>query len=98
MLLASGLFGAVIAPQFPTMLTHLHRVIPLTGTVTAWCIAGSAVGGLILPPRDRRDCSTRSAPRALPWTVAAASLASGAVLIGIDRWALARTRRRATRR
>ena len=49
-LVGSAAFGAAIAPQFPTMLAHLHRGVPLTGTVTAWCIAGSAVGGLLLPP------------------------------------------------
>jgi fucose permease len=86
--LASGLFGAVIAPQFPTMLTHLHQVIPLTGTVTAWCIAGSAVGGLLLPPAIGGLFDAAGAG-ALPWTVAGASLASAGVLFAIDRWALA---------
>lgn len=87
LLIASVLFGAVIAPQFPTMLAHLHRVVPLTGPVTAWCIGGSAVGGLILPPLigallDEVGTS------AMPWTVAAASAASAVVVFAIDRWAL----------
>ncbi len=70
------------------MLTHLHRVIPLTGRVTAWCIAGSAVGGLVLPPAIGGLLDAVGSG-ALPWTVAAASLGSAAVLLGIDRWALA---------
>jgi fucose permease len=87
LLVTSVLFGAVIAPQFPTMLAHLHRVVPLTGPVTAWCIAGSALGGLILPPvigalLDGVGTS------AMPWTIAAASAASGVVVFAIDRWAL----------
>ncbi len=87
LLVVSVLFGAVIAPQFPTMLAHLHRVVPLTGVVTAWCIAGSALGGLILPPTIGALVDTMGAP-ALPWTVAVASAGSAAVLFVIDRWAL----------
>ena len=86
-LVVSGLFGVLIAPQFPTMLTHLHGVFPLTGTVTAWCIGGSAVGGLLLPPLIGA-LFDRVGAAALPWTVAAASLASAAVLAVIDRRAL----------
>jgi fucose permease len=87
-LVGSAAFGAAIAPQFPTMLAHLHRSVPLTGTVTAWCIAGSAVGGLAIPPLigtlfDRVGAS------ALPWTIAAASVGSAVVLFATDRWALA---------
>lgn len=87
LLVASVLFGAAIAPQFPTMLAHLHRVVPLTGPVTAWCIGGSAVGGLIFPPAigELLDSLGTSA---LPWTVTAASAASGAVVFAINRWAL----------
>jgi MFS transporter, FHS family, Na+ dependent glucose transporter 1 len=80
-------FGAAIAPQFPTMLAHLHRVVPLTGTVTAWCIAGSAVGGLILPPVIGTLFDSVGAA-ALPWTVAAASVLSAVVLFATDRYAL----------
>ena len=87
LLVVSVLFGAVIAPQFPTMLAHLHRAVPLTGVVTAWCIAGSALGGLILPPTIGALVDTVGAT-ALPWTVAAASAASAGVLFVIDRWAL----------
>ena len=87
LLVASVLFGAVIAPQFPTMLAHLHRVVPLTGPVTAWCIAGSAVGGLILPPLIGALLDSVGTG-ALPWTIAAASAASGVVVFAIDRWAL----------
>ena len=87
LLAVSVLFGAVIAPQFPTMLAHLHRAVPLTGVVTAWCIAGSALGGLILPPTIGALVDTVGAA-ALPWTVAAASAASAGVLFVIDRWAL----------
>ncbi|MGZ4795800.1 MAG: MFS transporter [Acidimicrobiia bacterium] len=83
----AGLFGAVIAPQFPTMLAHLHRAFPLTGPVTAWCIAGSAVGGLTLPPLIGALFDGVGAG-ALPWTVAAASAASALVLLVIDRYAL----------
>lgn len=88
LLVVSALFGAVIAPQFPTMLAHLHRAVPLTGVVTAWCIAGSALGGLILPPTIGALVDTVGAT-ALPWTVAAASAGSAGVLFVIDRWALA---------
>src|SRR5690349_13498422 len=68
-LLGSAAFGAAIAPQFPTMLAHLHRTIPLTGTVTAWCIAGAAVGGLLLPPLIGTLFDAVGAA-ALPWTIA----------------------------
>ncbi len=84
----SVLFGAVISPQFPTMLAHLHRVVPLSGVVTAWCIAGSALGGLILPPVIGALLDSVGTG-ALPWTIAAASAASGLVVFAIDRWALA---------
>ena len=87
-LVGSAAFGVVIAPQFPTMLAHLHRSVPLTGTVTAWCIAGSAVGGLALPPLIGALFDGVGAA-ALPWTVAAASVGSAAVLFATDRWALA---------
>jgi FHS family glucose/mannose:H+ symporter-like MFS transporter len=87
LLIVSTLFGFVIAPQFPTMLAHLHRVVPLTGPVTAWCIAGSAVGGLILPPTIGALMDS-VAPVAMPWTVAIASAASAVVVLAIDRWAL----------
>ncbi len=87
LLVASILFGAVIAPQFPTMLAHLHRVVPLTGPVTAWCIAGSAVGGLILPPTIGALLDSVGTS-AMPWTIAGASAASAAVVFAIDRWAL----------
>jgi len=86
-LIGAGLFGAAIAPQFPTMLAHLHRAFPLTGTVTAWCIAGSAVGGLTLPPLIGALFDTVGAS-ALPWTVAIASLGCVVVLWAIDRFAL----------
>lgn len=85
---ACALFGIVIAPQFPTMLAHLHRVVPLTGTVTAWCIAGSAVGGLVLPPLLGALLESVGAA-ALPWTVAAAAVASGVALALVDRFTLA---------
>jgi fucose permease len=84
----SAAFGAVIAPQFPTMLAHLHRTIPLTGTVTAWCIAGAAVGGLILPPVIGALFDSVGAA-ALPWTVAITSAGSAIVLVATDRLALA---------
>lgn len=87
LLALSILFGAVIAPQFPTMLAHLHRVIPLTGTVTGWCIAGSSLGGLILPPMIGALLDS-AGTSALPWTVAIAAAASGFVVYAIDRWAL----------
>jgi fucose permease len=88
-LVGSATFGAAIAPQFPTMLAHLHRSIPLTGTVTAWCIAGSAVGGLLLPPTIGALFDSVGAA-ALPWTVAITSVLSAVVLVATDRWALAR--------
>src|SRR3954469_5121323 len=88
-LVGSAAFGAVIAPQFPTMLAHLHRSVPLTWTVTAWCIAGAAVGGLLLPPLIGALFDAVGAS-ALPWTIAAASVASAAVLVPIARRALAR--------
>jgi fucose permease len=94
-LVGSAAFGAVIAPQFPTMLAHLHRRFPLTGTVTAWCIAGSAVGGLVLPPLIGTLFDAVGAA-ALPWTVAAVSLASAGVLFATDRWALAAPSRTVT--
>ena len=87
LLVLSVLFGVVIAPQFPTMLAHLHRVVPLTGVVTAWCIAGSALGGLILPPMIGALLDS-AGTSALPWTIAAASAASGIAVVAIDRWAL----------
>jgi fucose permease len=80
--------GAVVAPQFPTMLAHVHRTIPLTGTVTAWCIAGSSIGGLLLPPLIGVLFDAVGAG-ALPWTVCAASVATAGVLFATDRWALA---------
>ena len=86
-MIVSTLFGFVIAPQFPTMLAHLHRVVPLTGPVTAWCIAGSAVGGLILPPTIGALMDSVGAA-AMPWTIAIASAASAVVVLAIDRWAL----------
>ena len=88
LLVLSVLFGAVIAPQFPTMLAHLHHVVPLSGVVTAWCIAGSALGGLLLPPLIGALLDS-AGTGALPWTIAAASAASGVVVVAIDRWALA---------
>ena len=87
LLVLSVLFGVVIAPQFPTMLAHLHRVVPLTGVVTAWCIAGSALGGLILPPMIGALLDS-AGTSALPWTIATASAASGIAVVAIDRWAL----------
>ena len=88
LLVLSVLFGAAIAPQFPTMLAHLHHVVPLSGVVTAWCIAGSALGGLLLPPLIGALLDSVGTG-ALPWTIACASAASGAVVFAIDRWALA---------
>ena len=88
LLVLSVLFGAVIAPQFPTMLAHLHRVVPLSGVVTAWCIGGAALGGLLLPPLIGALLDSVGTD-ALPWTIAAASGASGVVVFAIDRWALA---------
>jgi len=88
-LVGSAAFGAAIAPQFPTMLAHLHRTVPLTGTVTAWCIAGSAIGGLLLPPLIGTLFEAVGAA-ALPWTIAVASVGSAVVLFATDRWALAR--------
>jgi fucose permease len=87
-LVASALFGVAIAPQFPTMLAHLHHAYPLTGPVTAWCIAGSAVGGLTLPPLIGMLFDSVGAA-ALPWTVALASAGCAVVLWCIDRYALA---------
>lgn len=87
LLAGSVLFGVVIAPQFPTMLAHLHRTVPLTGVVTAWCIAGSALGGLLLPPMIGALLDSVGTG-ALPWTIAGASAASGIVVFAIDRWAL----------
>jgi fucose permease len=87
-LFGSAAFGAAIAPQFPTMLAHLHRSVPLTGTVTSWCIAGAAVGGLILPPLIGTLFDSVGAA-ALPWTIAVSSVASAVVLFATDRWALA---------
>jgi fucose permease len=87
LLALSGLFGVAIAPQFPTMLAHVHRAFPLTGPVTAWCIAGSSLGGMVLPPLiGALFDSTGSG--ALPWTVAAASAGCLVVLFLIDRFAL----------
>ncbi len=83
---ASG-FGVVIAPQFPTMLAHFHRTSPLTGEVTAWFIGGSALGGLVLPPAIGALIESTGAS-ALPWTIAAASAASGLAILAINRWAL----------
>lgn len=84
----AGLFGVAIAPQFPTMLAHLHRAFPLTGPVTAWCIAGSSLGGMVLPPLIGALFDSTGAG-ALPWTVAAASAGCLVVLSLIDRYALA---------
>ncbi|MBK5289111.1 MAG: MFS transporter [Acidimicrobiia bacterium] len=86
--LGAALFGVVIAPQFPTMLAHLHRAIPLTGVVTAWCMAGSALGGLVLPPLIGALLESTGAS-ALPWTIGAASAASGLAIVAVNRWALA---------
>jgi fucose permease len=69
------------------MLAHLHRSVPLTGTVTSWCIAGAAVGGLILPPLIGALFDSVGAA-ALPWTIAFSSVASAVVLFATDRWAL----------
>ena len=70
------------------MLAHLHRTIPLTGTVTAWCIAGAAVGGLILPPLIGALFDAVGAA-ALPWAIAVSSVLSATVLFATDRYALA---------
>ena len=56
--------------------------------MTSWCIAGAAVGGLLLPPLIGTLFDAVGAS-ALPWTIAAASVASAAVLFATDRWALA---------
>lgn len=88
LLVLSALFGFAIAPQFPTMLAHLHRAFPLTGPVTAWCIAGSALGGMVLPPLIGALFDSTGAS-ALPWTVAAAAAGCLVVLFAIDRYALA---------
>ena len=87
LLAASILFGFAISPQFPTMLAHLHRSVPLTGAVTAWCIAGSAIGGLVLPWTIGSLIDSVGVS-ALPWTIAGASAASAGVVYVIDRWAL----------
>jgi len=62
-------------------------VVPLTGPVTAWCIAGSALGGLILPPLIGALLDSVGTA-AMPWTIAIASALSGVVVFAIDRWAL----------
>jgi fucose permease len=87
LLVLSGLFGVAIAPQFPTMLAHVHRAFPLTGPVTAWCIAGSSLGGMVLPPLIGALFESTGSG-ALPWTVAAASAGCLVVLFLIDRFAL----------
>ena len=88
LLVLSTLFGIAIAPQFPTMLAHVHRSVPLTGVVTAWCIAGSATGGLVLP-WVIGELIESVGVGAMPWTVAGASAGSAAVVFAVDRWALA---------
>jgi hypothetical protein len=56
--------------------------------VTSWCIAGAAVGGLLLPPLIGTLFDSVGAS-ALPWTIAVASVGSAVVLFATDRWALA---------
>ncbi len=86
-LVASVLFGAAIAPQFPTMLVHLHRAVPLTGRATAWCIGGAAVGGMVIPPLIGALLDRVGAP-ALPWSVAGTAFVSLGVLALVDGLAL----------
>ncbi len=45
----AGLFGATVSPQFPTMIAVADRRLGLTGSITAWIIAGTGVGSLTLP-------------------------------------------------
>jgi FHS family Na+ dependent glucose MFS transporter 1 len=80
----SVVFGAAIAPQFPTMLAHLHRAVPLTGPVTAWCIVGSSIGGLLIPPL-LGVIMEEVGPAALPWSLAVIAAGCVVALAAVER-------------
>jgi FHS family Na+ dependent glucose MFS transporter 1 len=67
------LFGLAIAPLYPTMLAYVGDHFPLTGSVTSWFVAGSAIGGLTLPWMIGQLFDRRG-PGAMPVTVLVATV------------------------
>jgi len=71
----AGLFGATVSPQFPTMIAVADRRLGLTGSITAWIIAGTGLGSLTLPWLIG-VLLDRAGARAMPTTVAVLAAAS----------------------
>jgi FHS family Na+ dependent glucose MFS transporter 1 len=71
----AGLFGATVSPQFPTMIAVADRRLGLTGSITAWIIAGTGLGSLTLPWLIG-VLLDRAGARAMPATVAVLATAS----------------------
>ncbi|MEO7442900.1 MAG: MFS transporter, partial [Acidimicrobiales bacterium] len=46
---ATVVFGLGIGPQYATMLAFADRRIALSGRATSWIVAGSALGGIVVP-------------------------------------------------
>ena len=46
---ATALFGAAVAPQFPMMIAYAEQRITLTGIATSWFVGAAALGAFALP-------------------------------------------------
>jgi fucose permease len=66
--IGTALMGVATAPQFPAMFNYLERRIRVTGSATAWFVAGAGLGGLTFPWLIGRwfDVSGASV---LPWSM-----------------------------
>ena len=66
--IGAALMGVATAPQFPAMFNYLERRIRVTGSATAWFVAGAGLGGLTFPWLIGRwfDVSGASV---LPWSM-----------------------------
>jgi len=64
----AALMGLATAPQFPVMLTYLERRIKVTGSATAWFVAGAGLGGLVFPWLIGRWFDAQGAAT-LPWAM-----------------------------
>lgn len=72
---ATALTGLFLGPQFATMMAYSDERLHLTGAATARLVAAAGLGGLVLPVATGWLLQRRGAG-ALPFTVAAACLAS----------------------
>lgn len=78
--IAAFMFGAAMAPAFPSLIALAERNMPITGRTTSWFLVGGGLGAMTLP-WIIGQLFEPIGPHSMIWVLTAAVIIAGAILV-----------------